>query len=124
MSSHLSFPSTARLRTKLQYDAVREKGKTRSGPFFRLSALDVNPLECLQQPAQCGFIVSRRVGNAVVRNRVKRRLRELYRYERPHVLPGLWLVFIATPQAATATLTQLRDEWHRLSKKLSLFQKK
>ena len=123
MALDLTFPRTAKLRMKQQYDAVREKGNTKSGPFFRLSALGLSMVEEMQQPTQCGFIVSRRVGNAVMRNQVKRRLRELYRKERPYVLPGLWLVFIATPQAAAATFAELQGEWHRLAKKLSLFQK-
>ncbi|MFZ4115450.1 MAG: ribonuclease P protein component [Chthoniobacterales bacterium] len=120
MPLHLPFPRSAKLRTKFQYTAVREQGRTKRGSLFRLSALNIGSLAEKNQLTQCGFIVSRRVGNAVVRNRVKRRLRELYRQERPLVPPDLWLVFVATPQAANATFAQLREEWHYLAKKLSL----
>lgn len=118
MALDLTFPRAAKLRRKDQYDAVRKKGRAKRGLFFRLAFLTVSTTEAAPPQTQCGFIVSRRVGNAVVRNRVKRRLRELYREERSHIRPGLWLVLIATPQAATATFKELRDEWHCLTKNI------
>lgn len=72
-------------------------------------------------PTQAAAVVSRRVGPAVIRNKVKRRLREIYRHERPHLKPGLWLVVTAKPAAATATLATLRAEWLRLAQRLSIF---
>lgn len=57
--------------------------------------------------AQVGFVVGRQVGNAVVRNRVKRRLRNLMR-DRMETLPGGMLVVArANPAASTA-------DFHRL----------
>ena len=49
---------------------------------------------------RCGFSVSRRVGSAVVRNRVKRRLREIMRLT--PLPPGWDIVLIARPRVATA----------------------
>jgi len=52
-----------------------------------------------------GFSVSRRVGKAVVRNRVKRLLREILRLT--PLLPGWDIIFIARPLAASADYTNL-----------------
>ena len=61
-------------------------------------------------PTQVGFVVSRAVGNAVVRNRVKRRLRHLAR-EHVSSLPGSCVLVVrALPAAATAPAHQLRAD--------------
>lgn len=58
-------------------------------------------------PTQVGFVVSKAVGPAVVRNRVKRRLRHLAR-ELVHELPGsAVLVVRAQPAAATTSYAEL-----------------
>ncbi|MFG1649162.1 ribonuclease P protein component [Micromonospora sp. NPDC049275] len=58
-------------------------------------------------PARAGFVVSKAVGNAVVRNRVRRRLRALVR-ERLDALPaGSTLVVRALPAAAEASYPRL-----------------
>jgi ribonuclease P protein component len=51
-------------------------------------------------PAKVGFVVSRAVGSAVVRNRVKRRLRELMRARLASLPEGCQLVVRAHPAAA------------------------
>ena len=62
---------------------------------------------------RCGFSVSRRVGNAVTRNRVRRRLREIVRRHLTTVAPGWDLVITARPASAGApfgALSQSADE--------------
>ncbi len=67
-----------------------------------------------------GFITSARVGPAVVRNRVRRRLREAVRQDRALLIAGCWVVLIARARAAEATFEVLRDEWRRLAKRAGL----
>ena len=59
------------------------------------------------RPARVGFTVSRTVGSAVVRNRVKRRLRHLVRERLPQLEVGALYVVRATPASATATYAEL-----------------
>lgn len=63
-----------------------------------------------QGPARVGFTVNKAVGNAVIRNRVKRRLRHLTRDHLPTLqgLPGrVAFVVRALPAAATASYADL-----------------
>src|SRR5579864_5637547 len=84
-----------RLRRRDDYDAVYRRGRSWANDLLALRALP-NGLE----RSRFGFSVSKRVGNAVVRNRVKRRLREILR---ALALQRGWdLVFIARPAAAEA----------------------
>ena len=115
-SNKAPLPREARLRLRPQYDAVREHGISVYGPFFRLSCLKKD-----DELTQLGIIVSKRVGNAVTRNKTKRRFREIYRHARPNLLPHLWLVLIAAPKAANTSFQELEKEWLRLGKKLSIF---
>ena len=71
--------------------------------------------------SQGAVVVSRRVGSAVIRNRVRRRLKEIFRKELPGLMPGLWIVVTAKPPAASASTEGLRAEWLRLGKRLSIF---
>jgi ribonuclease P protein component len=75
--------------------------------------------EELQEP-KAAIIVSRKVGNAVVRNRVKRRLSELFRtHLRPSVVPGHYL-FIARPSSARASFQQLKEDMAALAERVSM----
>ncbi len=55
------------------------------------------------RPTCTAFIVSKVVGNAVERNRVKRRLRATYRVQQRQVREGFELVFLARATVVTAT---------------------
>jgi ribonuclease P protein component len=68
-----------------------------------------------------GLVTSRRVGNAVVRNRLRRRLREMVRLSQPRILPGLWIVLIVRASAARASGDSLRSDYIALGTKAAIF---
>ena len=67
--------------------------------------------EELPEPFRLGLITTKRLGNAVVRNRVRRRLRAILQLTGERVLNPHWIVLIAMEAAATATSEQLEKEW-------------
>lgn len=61
------------------------------------------------QGRKFGVAVSRKVGGAVTRNRVKRYIREVYRSNRKHLTDDFRMVVVARPKAATMTYSECRE---------------
>ncbi len=101
-----------RLRKHAQYCRVQSKGRRLGGKFlFAIFA----PSSILN--ARFGLTVSKRVGNAVIRNRVKRRLRDILRHHKT-VLGGLDVVWIAKAEAASASYHQLQHDVSELMERI------
>jgi ribonuclease P protein component len=88
--------------------ALTVRTGTRAGRPLLVGHLLVRP-DALQprEPARVGFVVSRAVGSAVTRNRVKRRLRELMRGYLQSLPGGSLLVVRANAAAAYASQPDL-----------------
>jgi len=105
-----------RLTHASQYDRVKREGYTRRG---KLLIANVALMEN-SGPCRVGFVSSRRIGGAVVRNRVRRRLREIVRRHQHQLRDGFWIVLIARRDAVDASYGALQDEWLRLAKRASI----
>lgn len=99
----------ARLKKRAEFLAVR-RGEKRRGRLFLLEVRDRGDDEA----PRLGITVTRKVGNAVVRNRVRRRLREACRLHAAHdMAPGRDYVIVARRQVLDAPFQLLKDELSR-----------
>ena len=69
--------------------------------------------------ARFGFIISKQVGTAVVRNTVRRRLKAVCAEALPRVPQGTDVVIRALPASATASYAELRSDVHRCLARLA-----
>jgi ribonuclease P protein component len=117
MQRRLRFPKSRRLTLDSEFQRVRTEGASVRGETLTLGVLkDAEP----NTPVRAGFITSRRVGRAVVRNRTRRRLREIFRKHQHEIRGGVWVVTIASARAARETSHALEDEWLRLARRASI----
>ena len=101
-------PAESRMRRRRDFSLAVRQG-SRSGRTLLTGHLLV-PVGDGHGPARAGFVVSRSVGMAVVRNKVRRRLRVLVRKYLSSLPGGSLLVVRAHPQAATARQADLAAE--------------
>jgi ribonuclease P protein component len=90
-----------RITKPRQYAEVYGKGKSYPSELIVLRTLSNN-----LDHSRYGLSVSKKVGNAVIRNRLKRRLREINRME--SIKPGWDIVYILRPAAAEVSFSTLK----------------
>jgi ribonuclease P protein component len=88
-------PRRGRLSRSAEFDKVLRSGRSHAGREFVLYVFPRGGAD----PPRMGLSVSRKVGGAVERNRVKRVLREAWALESPRLPPGSDAVVIARPDA-------------------------
>ena len=99
-----SFGKARRLLKNRDFQKVYAEGRRKNTPFFTIHSLKVNS----QQETRFGLSVGRKTANAVGRNRIKRRLRELVRTYPQPLQQGCWIVITAKAETATMDLKVLR----------------
>lgn len=91
-----------------EFQKVMSGGRRCARRFLVLCAA---PRESTDLPTRLGLTVSGKVGGSVVRNRVKRRLREIFRRRHASLPPGWDLVLIARPGSADAPSAAFATEF-------------
>jgi ribonuclease P protein component len=109
----LSFPKVRRLTRAWEFERVKQSGCAQRGKLLLLGVLGVENAGRFR----AGFVTSRKIGGAVARNRVRRRLREIVRKHQNDLREDFWIVLIARPDATRASYRALEDEWLRLAKR-------
>ena len=106
---------TYRLRRNRDFQRVRHIGKSHASPLMVLAFLR-NELEY----SRFGFVVNKRLGKAVIRNKIKRQMREATRLQMAHIKPGFDVVLIARKQVGQASYVEISLSIERLLKTANL----
>lgn len=105
-----SAAQSSRLRRRADFLRAAAKGRKAATHGLVLQALRRDD----EAPARIGFTVTKKIGNAVVRNRTRRRLKEAARLElAPQQLAGVDLVLIGREATAKRDFLDLREDLRR-----------
>ncbi len=100
-----------RLKSPQDFSVVYNQGKPHFGRYVVISVLPSN-----RSVTRVGFAVGKKVGNAVARNKVKRRLRAVVRSQSSQIPPGLDLIIGAKRNSVTASFQDLAEDVSRVFK--------
>lgn len=108
-----------RLRKNQDFRRVYREGNSMANRllilYVRKNNLDYN---------RAGFTVSKKIGKSVVRNKVKRRIRESYRLNEEKIAKGYDLVFVARQVCSEATYKEIESAvLHLLNRKKLLLRR-
>jgi ribonuclease P protein component len=105
-----------RVRENERFQEVRRQGRSYSHDLLVLCALPNN-----RPYSRFGFSVNSRIGSAVIRNRIKRRLREIARLWMHQIRPGWDVILIARRPIRSADYHQMEAACARLFRRAHLF---
>ena len=105
------------LKENYEFRRLYQRGKSAAGGtmvlYCRKNKLDHNRL---------GLTASTKLGHAVVRNRCRRRLREVYRLNLPRMRKGYDIILVARGRTANASWSELCSTYEKLLRKLDLLE--
>lgn len=103
------FPKAARLLVRRDFLSLQRQRQRRHSPYF---VVVTAPARTPQ--SRLGITATRRFGNAVVRNRMKRLLREFFRTRQADIVPAQDIVIIPQTGAETLGFAQVAEELGRI----------
>ncbi|MGV3772187.1 MAG: ribonuclease P protein component [Verrucomicrobiales bacterium] len=115
-SKRLRFPQAARIKETWEFEKNRAEG-SRFVMGAMIANWRVNPQQ--QQP-RLGVITSKKVGGAVMRSRVRRLLREVFRLHQHEIIP-VDLILIARPSIANKSMAEVEKNYLALLKQTRLY---
>lgn len=107
---------TVSLKKNYEFMRAYKKGRFYAGKFIILYALDNN-----SNINRLGITTGKKVGGSVLRNRIKRLVRENYRMLESFVKSGYDMVFVARSTTTPPNFTDIKKEMKYLLKKLEVF---
>ena len=117
-SKGFSFCYVEKLHTTTDFNRVLKYGKKLKTVFVDICVFnrkDNNKIRRL------GLITSKKVGNAVCRNRAKRRLREIFRINKHKLLSSLDIVFVLKPKISSVRYIELKTAVLDSLKKMNFY---
>ena len=108
---------TVSLKLNHEFRRLYNKGRTAASPFMAVYCRKTR-----LPYSRLGFTTGVKLGKAVKRNRVRRRLREIYRTNEWRLAPGWDIVVVARVKAVYAEYSQLERSFLALAGKLELLE--
>lgn len=102
-----------RISRSKDYGRIYKQGRRLGGKYIIVFAL-ANQLPY----SRFGVVTSKKVGNAVIRNRAKRQLRELIRKNLAHLQPGYDVVIVARYNIKAAIFAEIEKDFLRSMKRI------
>lgn len=107
---------TTSMKYNFEFKRLYHKGNSITAGFLVLYYRKRN-----QPENRLGITVSRKIGNAVTRNRIRRLIRESYRLKEPSIAKGYDFVFVARARAVHCSFEQINRDMSFLLKKSGLW---
>jgi ribonuclease P protein component len=101
-------PRARVIRRRATFTATRERGRRTTDRAMTLSVLPRATTPGAEL-AEVAFLTPKRIGDAAIRNRLRRRMREIYRRMPGAPVRDAYLVWIARPAAAQLSFDDLRE---------------
>ena len=105
-----------RLKKRYQFNYVYK-----SGEHFSSEHLVLYVSSSKTKSIKVGFAVTKKIGHAVVRNKIRRRLREIVQKQLPSLKQNYNIIVVAKDNVSEAGFEKLTQEIVKLLKKASLF---
>ena len=106
---------TVSLKQNHEFRRLYGKGKSAVSPYFVIYCRKTG-----RPYSRLGITTGVKLGNAVKRNRARRRIRELYRTHEAGLLPGYDIVMVARTRVIYGRYTELERSLRQMTKKLNL----
>jgi ribonuclease P protein component len=112
-----SLPRKKIIRRRVVFETARERGKRVSNRWMALNFISRDAVKS-DEPGGVAFLTPKRLGAATVRNKLRRRMREIYRRHLASANEARYLIWIARPPALELGFEELKLKMQELKNRM------